>query len=898
MALLERDRHAAALEGWLRETAAGQGRLAFVGGEAGVGKTALIDQFRQVASGRARVLRGACDALSTPHPLGPLLDIAAEVGGELDRALRQGASRHEVFHAALTELSAGLTPTLVVIEDAHWADEATFDLLRFLGRRLSPLRALVLVTYRADEVGPNHPLRLAMGDLATTGVVRRLDLTPLSLEGIRTLAAGSGLDPAALHRLTGGNPFFAHEVLANPPGEGGIPPTVRDVVVARASRLSPAGRAALDAAAVIGSPIDAHLLIEAGETTTAAIDACLASGMLVPADHGYAFRHELARTAIHDAIAPARRRDLHAAVLAALRATSAGEHDVTRLAHHAEAAGDRQAVLTYAPAAACHAAVLGAKREASAQYARALRFAAGLPADARLALFEAYAEVSDLAGLGAAGIPMREEMIALARQGSDRIKEAEHLGWLADTLSEEGRYAKAEQAADAAVACLAGLPEGAMHAWAYCHRAQVQSTGGDLRAAIAWGERGVALATRLGDVRARIFGLMAIGEARLTGGDEAQGRADLEQCVALAREAGLDGLVAASLVNLGAAHAKIYQFAHADRRLREAIAFATDREEDNWRPSSLVWLAQTRLAQGDWTNAADLAAAALRLPAVPIPDNAPPDPRSGALPVGVAASVRMRALVTLGRIRARRGDPDADTLLAEALALVGSEAPFRYVAPIRAARAEAAWLAGDPARTIVEAQAALAQTTGHQQAWLAGELAIWRWRAGEAIAPPPGLPPPFALEMAGAWAAAADAWDALGCPYEAALALLDGDEPALRRALAIFDRLGAAPASAIASRRLRELGVRGIPRGPRPATRTNPAGLTDRELQIVPLLAAGQSTAAIAARLFLSPKTVEHHIGRIFAKLDVHARHEVAAAAERLGVSPAPGQDREPAPPK
>ena len=169
------------------------------------------------------------------------------------------------------------------------------------------------------------------------------------------------------------------------------------------SRLAPEGRAALEAAAVIGSPIAPHLLIEVGETTAAAIDACLAGGLLVPDAHGYAFRHELARTAIYDAIAPTRRRDLHAAVLAALRAAPAGEQDVTRLAHHAEAAGDRQAVLSYAPAAARHAAALGAKREASAQYARALRFAAGLPAEERLALLEAYADVSDLAGFGRGG---------------------------------------------------------------------------------------------------------------------------------------------------------------------------------------------------------------------------------------------------------------------------------------------------------------------------------------------------------------------------------------------------------------------------------------------------------------------------------------------------------------
>ena len=270
MDLLERDRQLGALDGWLREAAAGQGRFVLVGGEAGVGKTALLGQFCGMARGRARVLIGACDALSTPRPLGPLLDIAAGAGGVLDRLMSGDAPRDQIFRATLTELGAGLTPTLVVIEDAHWADEATLDLLRFLGRRLDLLRTLVVVTYRDDEVGPRHPLRLLLGDLTTTAAIRRMGIPPLSEAGIRVLASGSGLDPTALHRLTGGNPFFATEVLADKAAAavaGGIPATVHDAVLARTSRLPPLARELLDAAAVIGSPISPELLTQVAETT-------------------------------------------------------------------------------------------------------------------------------------------------------------------------------------------------------------------------------------------------------------------------------------------------------------------------------------------------------------------------------------------------------------------------------------------------------------------------------------------------------------------------------------------------------------------------------------------------------------------------------------------------------
>ena len=894
MDLLERERHVEALDGWLREAAGGQGRLVFLGGEAGVGKTTLVNRFSQLVRDRVRLLRGTCDVLSTPRPLGPLLDFATSVGGDLDRALSDGAPRDQIFRTALTELGSGPNPTLAIIEDAHWADEATLDLIRFLGRRLDAVRMLLVITYRDDEVAFNHPLRFVFGDLATTSATRRLRLAPLSEEGVRALVARSSLDPAALHRLTGGNPFFASEVLANAAftdSGSDIPATVRDAVLARASRLSPDGRAALDAAAVIGSPIDAKLLMEAGGIPAAAIDACLSGGTLVTVGHAYTFRHELARLAIYDAISPARRQELHAAVLSILGAAPEAEQDVTRLAHHAEAADDREAVLIYAPAAARNAAALGANREATAQYARALRFATGLPAAQRLALLEAYASVCDLSGLGAAGVPTRQEMIGLARQSGDRLKEAEHFGWLAVTLDLIAHYDEARTAADAALAVLAGLPEGPAHALVYCQQAHIGMESGDLLAAMSWGERAIALATRVGDVRSLILGLSTMGQARIFSGEVAHGRSDLERCIEIAREAGLNGFVSANLSNLGLALAQYCRFDQAARYLTEAIAYTNEQEDDNSRHDSVAWLAHTRLAQGDWATANDLAASVLRIPLWDVSDSPGQPFMPGLIPMGIPVYVRIVALLVTGRLRARRGEPEAGDALAEALELGGPNRFFRGYA--RSARAELAWLTGDTVKAA-EIHAALDRDTGSLNAWLEGELAVWLWRAGEVVEAPPGAAAPYVLQIEGNWAAAADAWETLGCPYERALALLDGDETALRRALAIFDRLGARPAAAIAMRRLRALGARSIPRGPRPTTRANPAGLTARELEIMAMLIEGRHNTEIAARLFLSPKTVEHHIGSILAKLDVHARSDVAAAASRLGLSHSLGQHREP----
>jgi DNA-binding NarL/FixJ family response regulator len=140
--------------------------------------------------------------------------------------------------------------------------------------------------------------------------------------------------------------------------------------------------------------------------------------------------------------------------------------------------------------------------------------------------------------------------------------------------------------------------------------------------------------------------------------------------------------------------------------------------------------------------------------------------------------------------------------------------------------------------------------------------------------------------MAGDWRAAADAWDAIGCPYEQALALLDGDEAAQRNALAIFERLGARPAAEMLRRQLRTAGARGLPRGPRPTTQANPYGLTNRQLEILLLLAEGLRNPEIADRLSTTPKTVEHHVSDVLAKLNVRSRAEAVRLAYQLGLVP------------
>ena len=248
MELLEREQFFSELDAILDDVAAGNGRFVLVSGEAGIGKSSLVERFVEAHEKQARVLWGVCDALLTPRPLGPLHDIAHKTQGNLLTLLEEEAPRASIFSAVLDELGNGRTPAIAVIEDVHWADEATIDLLKFLGRRINRINSLLIVTYRDDEVSADHPLRLALGDLPNRSIAR-LRLSPLSEAGVNILAERAGCRIEDLYAVTGGNPFFVTEALASK--EPGVPVTVSDAVLSRAARLSPASREVLKLVSVV-----------------------------------------------------------------------------------------------------------------------------------------------------------------------------------------------------------------------------------------------------------------------------------------------------------------------------------------------------------------------------------------------------------------------------------------------------------------------------------------------------------------------------------------------------------------------------------------------------------------------------------------------------------------------
>ncbi|MEO7371814.1 MAG: AAA family ATPase [Ilumatobacteraceae bacterium] len=857
--LLERSDQTARLRAAIDQARSGVGRLILLTGEAGVGKTALLDSLGD-RDGAVQLWTGSCEQLFTARPLGPLADIATKTGGRLADVVGRGAPVHEVFPVLLEELRS--QPTLMVIEDVHWADEATLDVISLLPRRMSTTSSLVIVTSR-DELPLDHPLRLVLGEMAAAGV-ERLRLSPLSLGAVREMAEPLGFDARELFHRTGGNPFFVTEILAT--GCIELPPSVRDAVLARAAGLDPGARTLLEAVAIVSGIVPLRLVTALGGRHAVHLDTCLSSGMLVEARGGVAFRHDLAREAIADGIEPLRRAALHAIALDVLREAGA---DAARLAHHAEATGDFEAVARFAPIAAARAAAGGAHREAAAQYRSALRYSDHLDPASRAELLQQGAHEVYLIDQFDQAIEWLVEAVTLRHATGDVLLEGDAYRRLSVVQRCGGRRRDAHASGAQAVALLQSVPAGPELSAAYANMAMLAMNSSELEVGIAMAHRALDMAEHCGDRNVVVYTLNTIGMLELLSGNEA-GLTALTESLEIALAEGRDDHVGRAYVHLADLAQRHRRWDLVDLYYSVAGEFCVEHGLDLWRRYLDVYFARTELDRGRWAEAISAIPASVDVPGSPL--------------------ARITALVVLGLVRARRGDPGFGPVLDEVRILAERSGELQWVAPVAAARAEAAWLSDDRVGVADETAGALQACIDGRAAWWAGEIAWWRRCAGVVEDAPSCAAEPWALLLAGRAAESAAAWSALGCPYEQAIALASSDEPAdLRAAFELFDSLGADPAAAIVVRRMREIGVRGIPRGARSSTKANPSGLTSRELDVLRLIVQGLRNSEIAEQLVVSAKTIDHHVSSILTKLGVSSRGAAAREAIRLGV-----QDGEP----
>lgn len=860
MALLERDAALRSARDYLTAAAKGNGRLVFVGGEAGVGKTTFVDRVVAEAGSAARVASGACDGSTTPTPLGPLREMLPALPGGV---WPEGADRADVFLRLSEALGRPGTPYLLVIEDAHWADDATLDLVRHLARRVHRLRVLVLVTFRSEEAGGGHPLRILFGDVAGASGVRRIDLNPLTPGGVRALIEervaadedGTRPDADALYRVTGGNPFFVSEVIA----AGGrpdatLPRSVREAVLSRVSRLSGPARDVVDLVAMAGPRCEVSLVEDLAPDLATALDEALERGILVPAGDAVAFHHELARLTVFEEVPVIHRRREHRRILEWLDSRGA---DPARMAHHAEAAGRDEAAREHSLVAAERAASLGSHREAVQQYERAVRHSAGVRGAELAQLHGRLAYELYITGRMAEALAAQEAALAVltelgdAEQMGDAQRKMSRFSWFQGTTSRSLEYAVL------ACATLEGTG-GTAEAMAASNRSQLAMLAYDLDATREWGRRALTLVEGRDDGDAeevRVHALNNLGTIEADSGDEEEGWRLLEESLRRSEAADLHEHAARAFTNLASQAILQHHHLRAGANLSVGLRYCRDRDLDAWALYMRGQQALSQLDQGLTSEAVVTSVAVLRHPRT-------------------ARVSRIIPLMALARARARSGVGPHDEALDEALELAYGTAEAQRVGPVGGAAAEIAWIAGHDDQARREAVRAWDVVQHVTSPWTRGQVATWL-PDGEATAVADSLAPPYRAEALRRWEEAAELWDALGSRYAAALARArSGTRAGLSEAAAHFDDLGDEAAAARA-RALARLQGWSVPSGRRATTKAHPQGLTRREAEVAGLLAEGLTNAAIAERLVLSPRTVEHHVAAVMAKLDVTSRHSV-----------------------
>jgi DNA-binding CsgD family transcriptional regulator len=860
--ILERDAELSVLADAVRAAADGRGSVVLVRGEAGIGKSSLVEAVRAHLPAEGRMLVGYCDDLATPRTLGPFRDLVGSVGAELSRAVTDGSDRDRVLAALRAELTWPEHPTILVIEDVHWADDATLDALRYLTRRIADVPAVLVLTYRDDELDREHALHGLLGQASRSDQVRHLPLRRLSPDAVRQLSADGAVDAADLFALTSGNPFFVGELLASAHGER-VPHTIVDAVLARVRRLDPPVQDVLEQLAVVPSALERWLVDELVPDSppgrVAALEAAERGGLLTVSTRRISFRHELTRRAIAGSVPSARLIDLNERVLTAL--VNRDGSDVAQIVHHAAQAGDSGAIVRYGPAAGRDAARAGAHREAVAHFALVLEHGAQFPADELADLLQEYAVECYTIGAAERGAGAQRQAVDLNRSRGDPRTLGASLRWLARMQWWAGERGDAEQAGLEAIEVLEQAGDNRLLALALSCLSQLHMLAHRPVESISYGERAVVLAREAGDAATTSHALTNIGTSQWLLGDPS-GLRTMDEGLREALDVGDVEDACRAYVNIVWELLNWFRLGEAERYLTAGVQLAEDAEFLGFLSYMHVEMARLALARGSWDEAARLAR----------------------LSVDASLPIRCAALTVLGRAWVRRGQPDAASVLDPAWELAVKANEPQRLGPVAAVRAEAAWLRGDHAGALAVAGPVYQDAARLGDRVYQAELGYWLAKAGRPVEAHGDHP--YAVQAAGRWREAAALWDAAGCPYEHAAALAESPDPAhLLAALETLDELGAKPLATAVRTRLRELGVTRIPRGPLTETRSNPAGLTARQVDVLRLLGRGYTNAEIASELVISVRTVDSHVAAVLDKLGAATRRDAAARAAELGLT-------------
>ena len=860
MILTEREHELDELATRAAAARAGHGGAVIVLGESGAGKTSFVEALAERVDDGARVLWGACDPLSTPRPLGPLHDLAHEFNATTRQLLDSGDQPYDIFGAVFDELRA--QPTVLVVDDLHWADQGTIDLYRFLLRRARQTPLLMIGIARDDEVSVTHPLRALLGDVARSPHAQSLVLPPLSVDAVKSLAGDRDVDPVWLHRVTAGNAFFVCEMLDHDGAD--LPTTVRDAILARTAELDAPAWDLLNLLTCAPGSISDDLLTYLGVTVPAL--RSLDEAKLIKRDsRGVAFRHDLCRRAVSTVIPPGAETGLHRRFIAAHR--EASHDDPAVLFHHALGAGDKVLIASAGVDAGRTSARTGAHTQATEFFEIALEHS-GLLADATEAeLLELLADeyyltdrLDDAIGACRRAMRIRQSMNAPVAVSANHHSLAIY-EWY------NGNRAAADVHVDDAIATLdndAAQRDSSRlaqlgHAFAMQAHLAIQSTQVDAAARCLGRAREIAGEADDPGLTVRVRLIEGVWDL-LTGHETAR-NAVLSTLAAGPRH--IDVIYSSGYTSLTYFDVEQRRLGLASDLLDTSIPLMVEHDLPICHVVQMGSRSRLKLLVGDWDDALADADSVLNGSSAPLARTWP---------------LLIRAVVSL-----RRSGDDAGGL-EEAWRLARRYGELVRMLPVAAAIVERSWLTGTADPRVDECRAVFdgAPVTGLE--WSRGELASWLRRIDPTFTAD-GVAEPYRLLFDRQFDAASDAFHALSTPYDAALALVDSGDVALtRRALDVLDRLGADAVAAKVRSDLRARGETVVPAPRRATTLANPAGLTTRQVEVLRLLEDGLTNAELAERLFLSIKTVDHHVSAILTKLDVTKRRDAVRRAKEVGI--------------
>jgi len=863
MELIERAMFLTSLQSKFENIQEGEGHCVFVSGEAGIGKTSLLKVFCKESEKDCKIYHGTCDALFTPRPLAPLYDIALQMQSDFQPNRWDTSDRPGLFTKFLNELSNKKGAAIIVFEDIHWADEATMDFIKFLARRITQLKCLFILTYRDNEIQSQQSLRNLLGQLSSDSFTR-LQLTPLSRPAVEKMAAQKGYSGEDVYSISGGNPFYVNEILAS--YSPGIPDNIKDSVLSVYNRQDDKIKRLWEILSVLPTGFEVKYLEKMGPSFATAVEYCLDAKMLVLNKGLISFTHELYRRTIEADLSPFERVALNKKILDLFLHIFEQNQETERIIHHAKNSNNYELVVRYAPLAAKQAARVGAHIEASKLYFSAIEYYPGVDKDVLIQFYESYAYECYLTNNIKDAIIYTEKSLTLWIEKNDIEKTGNSMRFLSRLWWYEGNRKQAQRFGEQAIEALEKQPSSKAKAMAYCNMSQLKSEADLTNECMFWGEKAFTMAREVCDEETAAYALCNMGSTLMLHESSLPRGIDLlQQSLALALKNSYHEHVARAYTAMGSNGVTIKDYLFSKTNLDKGINYCEERDLDSLKFYMLGWKARMNLETGNWNEANRIAEGLIK--------------NEHLLPV-----IKIGALVTIATIKMRKGNPDALALLVEAKTSAFETTELQRIIPVLLASLEYEWING---MSYIEEEVfdkTINMFREVRKISKKSRLYFWLRKVRKQYLPPNELYDGYEINNETTALEGTAYWEKLGCPYERALALFEGSEASKKEALKIIHDLGADAVYEKMKREMRIDGIKSIPRGIRKTTQSNPALLTSRELDVLHLLKEGMQNKEIAARLFISAKTVDHHISAILFKLDVTSRIKAVRESIRLRI--------------